>query len=64
MAGGKKNASSQKGPMEPVTSKGVPQKTPKMASANRVFAIKGPKIPIHEGRGLGPDQGLLAVNGD
>ena len=65
MAGGKKNASGQKGPMEPVDSKGPRgPKNPKVASANRIFSISGPKIPVHEGRGLGLGRSLLVTNGD
>ena len=66
MAGGKKNASDkwERSLAERVTSPGVPKKTPKVASANRVFSVSGPKVPTGSGSGLSAAKGIRVIQGD
>ena len=67
MAGGRSNRSEPEEKtrgMEPVSSPGVRKGVPKMASANRIFAIKGPKVPVMAGdKGIGPRNRILVENG-
>ncbi len=67
MAGGKSNPSerAEKEPRDPITSKGrrPPAKIP-VASANRVFSVSGPKVPIGSGSGLSAARGIRVIQGD